>query len=108
MLGCSIGKKVDSVPVPEPSCKTNEWLSRAINIFILPLVVSDHSLAWPCSGRLGLLLLYWAAYKFVCSTRMLKNLSVRNGLKMSPAEGLFGSWALIPREPVKAGKSGSL
>ena len=43
---------------------------------------------------------YWAAYKFVCST---KNSSVRSKLKYSPVPVLFGSWTCKPLRAVKRG-----
>lgn len=69
---------------------------RAANCFISALFVSNHSLALLCGGKLGLFLLYLAGYKFVCSTRMSKN--VRNKFR----------WHLYPRVPVKGEPLGSL
>lgn len=87
-------------------CDTIEDSERATNCIISALVVANHALAWLCHGELGLSLLYWVAYKFVCATRMSKNLSVRNKLKKSPVVGLFGSGTFIPGVPVKGGTFG--
>lgn len=82
---------------------------RAINCFMSPVMVSEHSLAWLCGGRLGLLLLYCAAYKFVCSTTLSKNSSVRKLTQNVTWRGII--WQLdfwCPEKPVKVGTSGSL